>query len=68
MHFGEAATCLEVQDDGVGFDLTAARDGGGLGIPGMKERVQKIGGRLEIKSAPGQGPKIVVEVPIGGGA
>jgi PAS domain S-box-containing protein len=66
LHFGEAATCLEVQDDGVGFDLTAARDGGGLGIPGMKERVQKIGGRLEIKSAPGQGTKIVVEVPTGG--
>jgi signal transduction histidine kinase len=33
----------------------------------MKERVQKIGGRLEIKSAPGQGTKIVVEVPTGGG-
>jgi signal transduction histidine kinase len=67
LHFGEAATCLEVQDDGVGFDLAAAQDGGGLGIPGMKERVQKIGGRLEIKSAPGQGTKIVVEVPTGGG-
>jgi PAS domain S-box-containing protein len=68
LHFGEAATCLGVQDDGVGFDLAAARDGGGLGIPGMKERVQKIGGRLEIKSAPGQGTKILVEVPTGGEA
>jgi PAS domain S-box-containing protein len=67
LRFGEAATCMEVQDDGVGFDLTAARDGGGLGLPGMKERVQKIGGRLEIKSAPGQGTKIVAEVPTGGG-
>jgi PAS domain S-box-containing protein len=66
LHFGQAATCLEVQDDGVGFDLTALRDGGGLGIPGMKERVRKIGGRLEIKSAPSQGTKVVVEVPSGG--
>ena len=66
LHFGPAATCLQVKDDGVGFDLSDAGIGGGLGIPGMKERVQRIGGRLEIKSAPGQGTKIVVEVPTGG--
>jgi signal transduction histidine kinase len=66
LHFGEATTCLEIQDDGMGFEPAAARAGGGLGIPGMKERVQKIGGRLSIESAPGQGTKISVEVPTGG--
>jgi signal transduction histidine kinase len=66
LHFGGAATCLEVQDDGVGFELTAAQAGGGMGLPGMVERAQKIGARLEIQAAPGQGTKVLVEVPTGG--
>ncbi|MCL7454343.1 MAG: GAF domain-containing protein, partial [Anaerolineae bacterium] len=67
LHFGEAVTCLEVQDDGVGFDLAATGAGGGLGLPGMKERVQRIAGRLKIESAPGRGTKVKVEIPTGGG-
>ena len=66
LYFGDAATCLEVQDDGAGFELAAVQAGGGLGLPGMVERVQKIGGRLTIDSAPGQGTRVSVEVPIGG--
>jgi PAS domain S-box-containing protein len=68
LKFGEAEARLEVEDDGVGFDLAAVQGGGGLGLPGMQERVQKIGGRLEIKSAPGHGTKVEVEVPTGGRA
>jgi len=67
LHFGEAETRLEVRDDGVGFEPAAAPSGGGLGLPGMVERVQKIGGRLTIDSAPGQGTKVSVRVPTGGG-
>jgi PAS domain S-box-containing protein len=65
--FEDTLASLEVQDDGVGFEPAAAQEGGGLGIPGMTERVLKIGGRLHIASAPGQGTKVVVEVPTGGG-
>jgi signal transduction histidine kinase len=67
LHLGDTATHLEVRDDGVGFELETAQEGGGLGIAGMKERVQKIGGRLTIDSALGQGTKVVLEVPTGGG-
>jgi signal transduction histidine kinase len=67
LHFSDTATCLEVQDDGVGFELAAAQAGGGMGLPGMVERVQKVGGWLKIESAPGQGTKVSVEVPTGGG-
>ncbi len=67
LRFGQAQTRLEVQDDGLGFDLAAAQAGGGLGIAGMMERAQKIGGRLEIESAPGRGTQVSVEVPTGGG-
>jgi len=66
LHFGDAATQLKIQDDGAGFDPAAAQAGGGLGLPGMVERAQKIGARLEIESAPGRGTRIMVEVPIGG--
>jgi signal transduction histidine kinase len=65
--FEDTLTSLEVQDDGVGFEPAAAQEGGGLGIPGMTERVLKIGGRLHIASAPGQGTEVLVEVPTGGG-
>jgi signal transduction histidine kinase len=51
----------------VGFDPATAQAGGGLGLPGMVERVQKIGGCLTIDSAPGQGTKVSVEVATGGG-
>jgi signal transduction histidine kinase len=57
---------LEVSDDGVGFDpdapgLRAHR----LGLTSMEERAQSIGGRLEIRSAPGAGTTIRLEVGAG---
>jgi signal transduction histidine kinase len=67
LHFGDAGTKVTVRDDGVGFDPATAQARGGLGLPGMAERVQKIGGRLTIESAPGQGTQVSVEVPTGGG-
>jgi signal transduction histidine kinase len=67
LRFGDATACLKVQDDGVGFDLDVAQAGGGMGLPGMEERVRNVGGRLTIESAPGQGTRVVVEVPVGGG-
>ncbi|HEX9899345.1 MAG TPA: GAF domain-containing sensor histidine kinase, partial [Candidatus Methylomirabilis sp.] len=55
-----------VEDDGVGFDhesaLTAAS--GQMGLIGMRERAQSIGGRIEMRSAPGQGTRLVLEVPL----
>jgi signal transduction histidine kinase len=61
--FGDAVTCLEVCDDGVGFEPAIARLGGGFGISGMHERAKRIGGTLVIESAPGQGTRLVVQVP-----
>jgi signal transduction histidine kinase len=57
---------LEVADDGVGFrpavpELRARR----LGLTSMEERAQRIGGRLEIRSAPGEGTTVRLEVGTG---
>jgi signal transduction histidine kinase len=62
---GEAA--LDVRDDGIGFAPGAdgARPNGGLGLHGMRERVEALGGRLAVESAPGGGTTVAVTVPVG---
>ena len=42
-----------VEDNGVGFDLEAAEQSGRLGLLGMRERAELLGGRLILESAPG---------------
>jgi len=49
---------LEVSDDGVGFDMSAFGDQGGIGLASMKERAEKLGGDLIIDSSPNQGTKV----------
>jgi signal transduction histidine kinase len=53
---------LELQDDGQGFIDRADRQTG-FGLRGMRERVQLIGGRLDIQSSIGHGTKIQVVIP-----
>lgn len=55
---------LVVTDDGCGF---APRDtDGGFGLPGMRERVHLVAGRLDVDSGPGAGTRLTVTVPRGG--
>jgi signal transduction histidine kinase len=60
-----AAILLEVADDGRGFDPMVAQ--GGVGLVGMRERVEELGGQIEVKSRPGEGTEVTVRVPSGGG-
>lgn len=55
---------MEICDNGVGFNLEKARQGAGMGLPGMEQRAAQIGGRLEISSKPGEGTVIRVEAPL----
>ena len=52
---------LTVEDDGAGFDAHRVR---GLGLVGMEERVNHLGGAFEITSQPGTGTRVEVELPI----
>jgi len=56
------AIALTIVDDGVGFDVDAVW-GKGLGLISMLERVEAIGGTLEIRSSPGAGTRLEVRVP-----
>jgi signal transduction histidine kinase len=49
-------------DDGVGFE-PALRGGDGYGLPGMRERAERLGGTLTVESAAGAGTRVRVEVP-----
>ncbi len=58
---------LLVKDDGIGFDVAghreAAQTAGSLGIAGMAERANLIGAHLRVRSRPGAGTSIDVQVP-----
>jgi signal transduction histidine kinase len=51
-----------VEDDGIGFDLSAPTVC--LGVRGMTERAQLVGGSLRVVSSPGSGAVVVLEVPV----
>jgi signal transduction histidine kinase len=60
--FGDRHARLEIVDDGGGFDASAAKSSGGMGLAGMEERAQRIGGSLIVDTAPGRGTEVRVEV------
>ena len=71
---------VSITDDGIGFDLAELSMGTikdidstdfqfsentrGLGLLGMQERIELLGGDLEINSTPGNGTQIYIRVPI----
>src|SRR6266853_3025410 len=55
---------LELRDDGDGFKVKDRHDG--VGLRGMRERVEQMGGELEITSSGGKGTKITVSLPCNG--
>ena len=60
---GGAAALLEVDDDGRGFDV-AAGSGAGRGLPNLRARAARLGGRAEIVSVPGEGTTVRVAIPV----
>lgn len=61
--------CLSVADDGNGFDpAETPLDGNGhrpgIGLTGMRERAESLGGRLDVSTAPGQGVTVSARLPV----
>jgi signal transduction histidine kinase len=62
--------CMKIKDDGKSFQvqrLMQAKGGKRLGLLGMRERLEMVGGRFEVKSAPGEGTTIQARIPLGNG-
>ncbi len=57
--------CLEIRDDGRGFDLDAVQQDPrrGIGLRNMRERLESIDGTLTLRAAPGQGTTLWARVP-----
>jgi two-component system, NarL family, sensor kinase len=55
-----------IRDDGVGFDVAAVarRGGAGLGLHGIRERLETLGGGLTIKSVCGAGTQLIATIPL----
>jgi signal transduction histidine kinase len=62
----EGQLTFEVTDDGAGFDAVAARKGSGL--QNMEDRLDALGGRVEIRSVVGQGTTLAGRLPIASGS
>jgi two-component system, NarL family, sensor histidine kinase UhpB len=62
----EAAVAVTVEDNGHGFrpGEIMSRDGSGLGLYGMQERAEYLGGRVSIESEPDRGTRVRAEIPI----
>src|SRR5918994_1292731 len=54
----------EVVDDGRGFDPASVR--AGVGLSAMRERIEGLNGKIEVRSRPGEGTKVAVRVHLGG--
>jgi signal transduction histidine kinase len=62
----KSAACMEIKDDGRSFEVEhrlRAKGSKRLGLLGMRERVEMIGGTFCVESAPGHGTTVRVEVP-----
>ncbi len=72
LHFTSDAITLSVSDDGAGFDaprnVSDLARTGKLGLVGMKERCELIGGSFDLQSSPGEGTRVAVTVRNGGSA
>jgi signal transduction histidine kinase len=55
---------VEIEDDGVG----GADPGRGSGLRGLADRVETVGGTLQVASVPGHGTRLAAEIPLGGEA
>ncbi|MGZ0051068.1 sensor histidine kinase [Brevibacillus gelatini] len=61
----EKEVVVTIVDDGIGFEVEKTLNfGKGLGLFGMKERAQLLGGTVDIRSAPQEGTTVIVRIPL----
>lgn len=63
----DGAICLKIKDDGKGFQeerVLHAKKSKRLGLLGMRERLEMVGGSFAIKSVPGKGTTVIAQMPL----
>ena len=65
-HFEKGVIAVDVTDKGPGFNISTDSDTGtGLGLPGLRERIESIGGSFRVRSNPGKGTSLIARFNIG---
>ncbi|MDT0380244.1 sensor histidine kinase [Streptomyces sp. DSM 42041] len=67
LSFMDGEVVLDVRDDGCGFDPAAVPPrtrSGGFGLAGMRARAERLAGRVDVESEPGQGTAVSARVPL----
>ena len=68
IYITDKCIACKIKDDGCGFDLDELKKMGytryGMGLPTMSERLNMLGGQIEISSKAGMGSEILFTVPI----
>ena len=65
----DGTLCLTIKDNGKGFQqerVPHPKKGKRLGLLGMRERLEMVGGKFTVTSAPGQGTTVVAQIPLAG--
>ena len=63
---GDEQVNVLIEDQGAGFEIDkVAAMHSSTGLSAMRERVELLGGRLDIESKPGDGTKLMAEIPLG---
>jgi signal transduction histidine kinase len=60
--------CMKIKDDGKSFEVQRVLHANGnkhLGLIGMRERLEMVGGRFDVESAPDKGTTITAQIPLG---
>ena len=60
--------CMKIKDDGKSFQVERVLHAKGskrLGLLGMRERLEMVGGHFEVESAPGKGTTVIAQIPHG---
>jgi signal transduction histidine kinase len=63
----DGCLCMKIKDDGKGFEkerVLSARRGQRLGLLGMRERLDMVGGKFTVTSRPGKGTTVLAQVPL----
>ena len=53
-----------IEDDGKGFDISTIKNKEGIGLHSMQNRIELLGGKMDIDSSIGKGTSINIELPI----
>ena len=64
LHHGDSRLSLLMSDNGKGFDMFSGPKSAGMGMSTIRTRTDLLGAKLELSSAPGEGTRFKIEMPV----